>query len=88
MIENDKVGDLFYKYRHSWAPTQRDVGDCSPLKDRLPEGAAPLGENFSELLVKINGLFMKIIFILWYLPVYFWSNLNDDHEKYVFFQKY
>ena len=53
-----------------------------------PGRGTPLGENFSELLVKINDLFMGIIIILWYLPVYFWSNLNDDHEKYVFFQKY
>ena len=49
----------------------------------LPEEGSSIGEKFSELTVKINDLSMEIIIILWYLPVYFWSNANDDHEKYV-----
>jgi len=63
MIENDKVGDVFYKYRHSLSPAHWDVADCSPLKES-PGRGTPLGENFSELLVKINDLFMGIIIIL------------------------
>ena len=63
MIENDKVGDVFYKYRHSRSPTHWDVADCSPRKES-PGRGTPLGEKFLELLVKINDLFMRIIIVL------------------------
>ena len=72
MVENDK--SVFYRYHTvtKFSPAQRAVGDCSPLKES-PGRGPPQGENFSELLVKINDIFMGI---RWYLPVYFWSNLN------------
>ena len=65
MVENDT--SVFYRYHTvtKFSPAQRAVGDCSPLKES-PGRGPPQGENFSELLVKINDIFMGI---RWYLPV-------------------
>ena len=57
----------------------------------LPEGGPPLGEKFSELLVKINDFLMEIIIILWYWPpVNFdqiWTTIMKNIKMKIYFQK-
>jgi len=61
MIENDKV---FSTSVDTVKPPLSGPSETALLLRSHPQGGPPLGENFSELTVKINDLFMEIIIIL------------------------
>ena len=61
MIENDKV---FSTSIDTVKPPRSGASETALRLRSLPAGGPPLDENFSELLVKVNDLFMEIIIIL------------------------
>ena len=56
MVENDK--SVFYRYRTvtKFSPTQRAVGDCSPLKESPGRGPAARRKFFRILVVSVEKL--------------------------------
>ena len=50
-------------------PPRSGPSDTALRLRSLPEGVPAQGENFLELLVKINDIFMGVIIIISYLPL-------------------
>ena len=60
MSENGKVFCQNFMFFGAVKPPRSGPSETALRLRSLPEGGPPRGENFSELLVKINDFFMKI----------------------------